>query len=408
MRLQIYNVLIHLYAIGVKLAGWINAKARSRDQDDKLLTQAWMQRVGTHSYTWVHCASIGEYHQIKPVIDHLKARGFSEHWVISFFSPSGMEQFVDQADFLHASYLPFDRFRAMNELASTNIKCFLVTKSEIWPILWDSLSRKNIDIFLVAAAFGPQSLKSSLISQTLKKAKLILSQDKQSLDMMKKASLRPDQYSFGGNPRIDRVIDIRKEPFVSRKIEQWKGDAPLMIVGSSWIPDMRLIAEYLQGYSELEDYKVCIAPHDIGSINVDRHAELLDEKQLVIWSRSSKLDSAARFMILDTVGILAKAYRYADIVYIGGGFKTGLHNILEPAVYQLPVIFGPKYDRFPEARDLIRLGCAHSISSVTTLHHAAEDLLGRHDEVKKALEEYFGQHSGSSERIADIIIANAK
>lgn len=366
----LYQIFIQLLSIGAGISSLWNAKTRrflkgrrgwKKDLETRLKKANDAQQG---SWAWVHCASLGEFEQARPLLEKLR---LSNKVLVSFFSPSGYEvrKDFDGADLI--CYLPLDtrsNARRFVELISPASVYFV--KYDFWLNYLDIVKRRNIPSFLVSAHFRPEQFSGIYgwyLTQVLRLFRKIFVQDGSSVELLKSRGLVYTEQA--GDLRYDRVLQSISSPKKFQVVEHFKEGSKLLIAGSSWEKDEQLIVQAMQDFP---DYKMIIAPHDVSAGNVKRASSLFENSLLYSEISREPVSTAlpklknARTLIIDNIGMLSSLYRYGEVAYIGGGFGTGLHNILEAVAFGLPVIFGPVHDKFPEAAELISKGGAFSVA----------------------------------------------
>lgn len=314
-------------------------------------------------YIWIHCASLGEFEQGRPVIESIKKEKLQYRIILTFFSPSGYEirKNYPLADII--CYLPVDTpGNARKFIGLINPEMVIFVKYEFWHNYIGELGRRKIPLYLISGIFRKEQhffkWYGSFFRNILKKFKMIYVQDNQSSDLLSSIGIK--NVSVAGDTRFDRVLQVRGNAKDIRNLEIFRGTEKLILAGSSWKPDEEIIARYINNYPDR--LKWVFAPHETDKENVDRLEKLFNVK-CVRFSEFKEEDSDARVMIIDNIGMLSSAYRYAYGAVVGGGFGKGIHNILEPACWCVPVLFGPNHLKFREATDLISLEGAASFKT---------------------------------------------
>lgn len=349
---------------------------------------------------WVHTASLGEYEQGLPIIQALKKKFPSRKIVVSFFSPSGYEVKKNSSDADVFIYLPWDTPQQVNEfLNALNPSLAVFVKYEFWANCIKETHRRKIPLYLVSAIFRENQIffkwYGGFFRELLAKFSGIFVQNQRSKKLLD--TLKIDNVVLSSDTRFDRVLEIRRRENSLPFIEEFKSDELCVVIGSSWAEDEEL---FIRLINTAKNVKFIIAPHQIQPEKI----RLLQQKikvPCVLFSEkdSSDLGSASVF-IADTMGLLTKIYAYADIAYVGGGMKTGLHNILEPAVFGVPVIIGKEFSKFAEAVDLVQLGGVISVKSAEMFAQTLQKLLNsetHREELGKICEAYITQKAGATE-----------
>lgn len=352
---------------------------------------------------WFHCASLGEFDQALPVIREIKRRNPKEVILVSFFSPSGMDNYQKREHLVDFTcYLPLDTHKNAHDFINlVNPKLAIFIKYEFWPNIITACSKNKIPILSVCSVFRKTQIffrwYGKFFLSQLRKIDLFLVQNDKSRELLLHYGINNNLVC--GDTRYDNVIynkGIRKE---DQKLSTFTDNAFVIIVGSSWKEEEDIIFQFLKSN---ESFKIIIAPHNIGESNVLRILKSCDENA-VRYTEFNKF-TKQRILILDTIGHLTNAYNYAQVAFIGGGFSGKLHNILEPAVYGLPVLFGPEVHKFPEAELFISKGIAFKIENIIEFGQRI-NLLQQHGDFSDQIKEVFNSNSNVSKKIIDQLIA---
>ncbi len=361
----IYNLGILLFTALTYLVSPFNSKASLLIKGRK----GWADRIKKSikpgdASVWIHCASLGEFEQGRPIIEAIKKEMPEIKVVLTFFSPSGYEirKNYPLADCI--IYLPPDTSRnALNLLKLVNPEFVIFVKYEFWNNYISAIHNNNIPLYLISSIFRPEQhffkWYGSFFRNMLKKFTRIFVQDKLSFVLLSGIGL--ENVSLAGDTRFDRVVQIAATAREIPQLEQFRGSEKLFLAGSSWKQDEEIIARYINSFPD--KMKWVFAPHEIDKQNIDR-LEKLFKVRTVRFSEFNEESSGARVLIIDNIGMLSSAYKYAYIAAIGGGFGKGIHNILEPACWGIPVMFGPHHKKFKEAVDLIKENGAHEFQFV--------------------------------------------
>ncbi|NLN95110.1 MAG: 3-deoxy-D-manno-octulosonic acid transferase [Bacteroidales bacterium] len=362
----LYNLGIRIFLLAVHVASLFNTKARKWINGRKnIFDDIRHFSDGQKPVAWFHCASLGEFEQGRPVIEAFRLKYPQYRILLTFFSPSGFEVRKNYTHTDHICYLPADtpgNARRFVEIVNPAFVVFV--KYEYWLNYINEITVRNIPMYILSATFrtdqfffkwyGKWSLKS------LKKITRFFVQTEESAKLLEKHGI--SQITVTGDTRFDRVSTIAREATSLPVIEQFTESQKIMIVaGSTWQPDELLLSKLLNEFPE--KFKLIIAPHEIH----ESHLKTIEHQfsdNTVRYSTLPKTGTTdSNVLIIDSIGMLSKLYRYAKITYIGGGFGAGIHNILEAAVYGVPVVFGPNHHKFQEALDLIASGGAYAINS---------------------------------------------
>jgi 3-deoxy-D-manno-octulosonic-acid transferase len=351
---------------------------------------------------WFHCASLGEFEQARPVMEQLK-KNPGTSIVITFFSPSGYNQ---KRDFPLADvviYLPLDTpSNACKLIQYLQPDAAIFVKYEIWYFHLKTLFEHKIPVYLISASFREKQFLFSVtgrwLFRLLPKYRMIFLQDKKSYELLQKKDL--ENIIVSGDTRYDRVRENALNVTENEILLKFKGDKKLLILGSSWPEEEKILLHYLET-TPANIFRIVIAPHDISTNHIDEiNSKFKKYHPTRYTDKTGAQDSP--ILILNTIGHLASAYKYADIAFIGGAFGKGLHNILEPLAFGAPVIFGPYYSKYPEAYKAIQHTVGMSIKDQNEFVKAL-DTFSRHDNASNCIE-FIKQQAGAT----DIVIKKIK
>ena len=404
----IYNIGIYIYLILVRIASPFNRKAKLWVSGRK----GWYQELESKidpagRYIWVHCASLGEFEQGRPVIEAIKKKDSGYKIILTFFSPSGYEirKKYDQADIIF--YLPSDRRRnAERFIRLVNPEKVIFVKYEFWYNYISVLAERAIPLYIISAIFRQDQYffkwYGVFFRRLLNKIKGFYVQDRLSADVLGNAGL--SNVIVAGDTRFDRVAEIAGNARQINEIELFRGEEKVILAGSTWKGDEEIIARYINTHPGR--MKWIIAPHEVGNENIERIEKLLKVKSLR-FSQFSKEKCDARVLIIDNIGMLSSAYRYAYLAVIGGGFGRGIHNILEAACWNVPVLFGPNHMKFREAVELKEKGGGRSFKNYSEFEVILNEFLDDEPVYKKASEaagKYVRENAGATHKIVTGII----
>lgn len=361
----VYNLIIHLYNLLIKIAALFNPKVKLWVDGRKNIFKEIQSKV-THQkpIVWFHCASLGEFEQGRPIIEVFHEK-FPDHQIfLTFFSPSGYEIRKNYPGANFIFYLPLDtRGNVKRFLKLVKPEFAVFVKYEFWFNYLRQLKNEQVPVIVVSAIFRPgQRFFKWYGRWQLKMLKSITHffvQDEVSKELLKGVGI--SQVTVGGDTRFDRVLQVARQKKQFPLIEKFIAGNKIVLAGSTWPPDEDIIIGFFRNAPN--DTKFIFAPHEVHN---ERIKSLVQKFSVGVirFSEADELNiSGAKILIIDNIGILSHLYQYADIAYIGGGFGVGIHNILEAATFGNPVIFGPNYQKFREARELIKLGGAFSINS---------------------------------------------
>jgi len=397
--------VIFFYQIAIRLFTWIlpvlalfNAKTKLFVAGRKNIFSKLKTTIGdSEQVIWFHCASLGEFEQVRPLIDRfkfentsihaLKSRSAQHKILITFFSPSGYElrKNFEGADFVF--YLPVDTKTNVKKFVDiVNPKLVFFVKYDFWYNYLHLLSDKRIPVYLVSANFRREQF-SGLYGIYLRKVltffNKIFVQNVESKELLKQKGISNVEVS--GDLRFDRVAQTAISAKKLTLIEYFKGTHKLLVGGSTWEAEEKLLTHIKY---QVSGVKLLIAPHEVQAGHIQ--AVLSKFPNALLYSQISKEPvstalpklQSAQVLIVDTVGLLSTIYRYADVAFVGGGFGAGIHNILEATAFGVPTVFGTNHYKFPEAKELIDIGAAFSISNENDLNIVLDSLLFNDEKMK--------------------------
>jgi 3-deoxy-D-manno-octulosonic-acid transferase len=409
----IYTLFIRIYSTLIALAAPFNAKAKLW-HDGRLnwraRTQAQASALANHRVIWVHAASLGEFEQGRPLIEAIKNQYPEWQIVLSFFSPSGYEirKNYPFADLI--CYLPADTpENARDFIKMIQPTAAVFVKYEFWGNYLKALKNRGVPTLLISGIFRPSQpffkWYGAFWRSMLGCFNQFFVQNEASAKLLQSVGFQ--NITVAGDTRVDRVLQIAEKAATNDVVatfikEAQANERPVFIAGSSWGADEKVYLPVLQS-PEFQDYKLIIAPHD---------PALLDEK-ITNLDHSVRYSQAQpeqvvdkRVLIIDNIGMLNTLYRYGTVAYIGGGFGKGIHNTLEPAAFGLPVIFGPKYHKFEEARQLIAAGGAFSVETSSELKDVLLKLQdkNRYQQASTAVTAWLRANEGATLKILSFLL----
>ncbi len=416
----LYNLFLFLYSTGIRIASSWNPKAKKWVAGRRNIFAVINQKLQTTNRqpqtVWMHCASLGEFEQGRPLLEELRmdaSTGAANELriVLTFFSPSGYEIMKDYKGADHIFYLPVDSpAHAARFMDAVNPSLVLWVKYEYWFYYLQEISRRKIPLLLVSGIFRPGQpffrWYGGIWRQMLSCFTHFFVQNQESEDLLLQLGFS-SQVSLNGDTRFDRVIEIAEKHQPVPGIDAFCGNSPVLVAGSTWEEDEIELLHFINQHPQV---KFIIAPHEVDKENLEqvkkRYPISIFYSELI-----SKLQPpGSNILIIDNVGMLSRLYRYAHITYVGGGFgEDGVHNVLEAAVYGKPVVFGPVYDKFIEAAGLVEAGGAISAEGLIKLEELLNNLLND-EEVRKrkgeAARQYVYEHAGASSKIIQFIQEN--
>lgn len=379
----LYNLGIRIYLLLVYIASISNKKAQlwlnGRKKWQKKVKSVIDPEVQT---VWVHCSSLGEFEQGRPVIESLREKYPNLKIVLTFFSPSGYEVRKDYKGADYIFYLPIDtRKNAKVFIDLINPKIAIFVKYEFWYFYLRYLNKKGIPTYVISANFRESQVffkpYGKWYRRFLQNFDHLFVQNQHSLDLLK--SIGITNVTVAGDTRFDRVVKVAQEAKHFSFIEQFCGGETIIVAGSTWPKDEELLVEFFN--QAPENVKLIIVPHEITQTHIQGIQQSYPHKSILYTNRDNEDPKSSRLLIIDTIGMLSSIYRYGHIAYVGGGFGAGIHNTLEAATFGLPVVFGPNYHKFQEAKDLIVQKAAFSINSTKELSDFLNSLIN--DEQKR-------------------------
>ncbi len=364
----LYNIGILTYALLIKIASSRVTKAKLWCGGRRDLFSKMRETIDpSDKIVWIHAASLGEFEQGRPIIEKFKAESPEYKILLTFFSPSGYEirKNYEGADYVF--YLPIDTpWNARKFLDIVNPEIAIFVKYEYWFNILAELRRRKIKSYIVSAIFRKESAFfkwwGMMWRHALETYETIFVQDNNSKGLL--ATIGFDNVLVAGDTRFDRVMAIAKSAKPVSAIEKFKGESELFVAGSTWPADEDILVKLIQ---KEKDIKFVIAPHEIDENHITVIEELLDDADISHTKYSDISKGESQVLILDTMGMLSSVYQYAKWAYIGGGFGVGIHNTLEAATFSLPIAFGPNYERFKEAVDMVSLGACCSVADAAEL-----------------------------------------
>jgi 3-deoxy-D-manno-octulosonic-acid transferase len=361
--------------------------------------QHWQEKLkgvlpADRAVLWFHCASLGEFDQGMPLMKELKEKDPSLFLLVSFFSPSGMEHYQKREPIVDAAcYLPLDTpSNAEAFIALVRPKKAVFVKYEFWPNFLRALGRQHIETIAVSAIFRPKQIYfrwyGAFFRRALKAVQHFYVQNAESGQLL--SSIGIDQHSISGDLRYKRVSEAKELAMRTSNevLANFTSESTTLILGSSWPKEEGIVRDALPNLGTI---KLIIAPHDVSENHITAiladFPDALRYTQLDATRDASQL-AHAKILIIDCIGQLSAAYRYGTIAFIGGGFTGNLHNILEPAVYGLPILFGPKHAKFPEADLFLQKGFALEVNNAKDFSEAFHILQNNASALRSEMEEF--------------------
>ena len=404
----LYNILVNLAWTGLHVLALFQPKIKLFVSGRKETFPLLKEKLSPNAKTiWMHVASLGEFEQGLPILERLRSQHPNHQIVLTFFSPSGYEVKKNTPIADVVAYLPMDTMtNASRFLDVVKPELVIFVKYEIWPNYLHQLKKRGIPTFLVSAIFSKRQVYfkfyGGFMRNSLKTFSHFFVQDENSKILLQ--SIGFENVTVGGDTRLDRVSEILKRDNRLEFMDRFKNGQFCFVAGSTWPEDEEILINYIN--SVQEPIKFVIAPHEIKPAHVEKIIGALQKKVVCYSDMEDKNLKDFDVLIIDTIGILTKVYSYADFAYVGGGFATGLHNTMEPAVFGIPIIIGPQYHGFKEAEDLVTKGGILSISDQDGFNELMRKLI---ENPAKAKEQgiinsaYINANVGAANRILDHI-----
>jgi 3-deoxy-D-manno-octulosonic-acid transferase len=416
LYLLFYRLFLLLYGAGVRVAALQNKKARlwlkGRENWQPQLQQHIREKFTPDQPTiWMHCASLGEFEQGRPVLEKLKEQHAGANVLVSFFSPSGYEVRKNYAGANVVCYLPMDSpatAQAFLQLVKPDL--VLWVKYEYWYFYLTWLRNLGIPLLLVSGIFRPGQpffrWYGGMHRRMLGCFTALFVQNEASAQLTAGIA-GGSRVKVTGDTRFDRVVAIAEAAEAIPKVEQWlAGTQQVMVCGSTWDEDEKELNHYIKLHPEI---KFIIAPHNVNETEIMELQQLIPHAVLYTTLSQQAADASSHVLVVNTVGLLARLYQYATVAFVGGGFGSGIHNVLEAAVWGKPVVHGPEYEKFAEAKDLIRLGGAFEVADALHLEQQLNLLFTDamlYNKAATTAKQYVYDHQGATASIVAYIQAN--
>lgn len=409
----IYNLLIHITSFGLGIVGLFGKKTKIFVDGRKDVFETLQKQIlVTDNTIWFHCASLGEFEQGVPIMEEIRKLKPKHKIVVSFFSPSGYEvkKNTPLADVV--IYLPLDTpSNARKFIAAINPTLALFVKYEFWPNYLFELQKNSIPTLLVSGVFREDQIFFKSYGGFMRKAlhsfEHFFLQDENSATLLN--SIGFNNTTISGDTRFDRVSHQIEIDNTLKFAKEFKGNSLCIVCGSTWPEDEAVLLNYIN--SAPESLKFIIAPHKIDPGKIKGFSEKLTKQKVILHSQKDEVNLAEySVLIIDCIGLLTKLYSYADIAYVGGAMgKTGLHNILEPATFGVPIIIGKNYSNFPEAKRLRDLAGLFSVENASECREILEKLV-ENDNLRRTTGmicgHFINNNTGATRQMSDYIKVN--
>jgi 3-deoxy-D-manno-octulosonic-acid transferase len=406
--LFLYNLAVLVASFVLKLIANFSPKIKLFvNGRENVFSQLQLEIAGEDKVIWIHTASLGEYEQGLPIIEKLKIAYPNFKILLTFFSPSGYEVKKNTSVADLVCYLPLDtKENAQKFIALAKPKLAIFVKYEIWPNYLQELHKQQVPTLLISAIFTKRKIFFKIYGDFMRKSlhtfSHIFVQDKNSQELLR--SIHINNSTIAGDTRLDRVSEILERDNSLDFMKTFKQGNLCLVAGSTWPEDEGILLDYIN--SPDQQLKFVIAPHNIKKSHIQKLKEAITKKTILFSELDNKGTNNAEVFIIDTVGLLTKIYSYADIAYVGGGFATGLHNTLEPAVFGIPVLIGPQYKGFKEAEDLVELKGVLPVATKLEFQKTLAELAqkeGFRKETGTINASYITQNKGASLKILSYI-----
>ena len=408
--LFLYNLVVSIAGFFLKIVAFFSPKIKLFVEGRKNVFTVLEEKIApTDKTIWFHSASLGEYEQGLPVIEKIKEKYPSHKIIVTFFSPSGYEVRKNNTVADVTIYLPLDtksNAKKFLKLAHPELAFFI--KYEFWLNYLKELENNKIPTYLISGIFRDNQMFFKWYGGFYRKALSAFTyffvQNQKSKEKIETIGFK--NVIVSGDTRFDRVAAILERDNTVDFIEKFKNNAPTIVIGSSWPKDEALLAEYIN--QAPSTVKFIIAPHNIKQDQISSLKSQIT-KATVLFSEKDNITDLSKFnvFIIDTVGLLTKIYSYGTIAYVGGGFgNPGIHNILEPATFGIPIVIGPNYSNFAEAVELVKIGGCIVISNEAELKQSFDRLLLDEDYLKEKSQickSYIQENKGATKSIMKIV-----
>lgn len=400
---MIYNLAMYILELGVKLAALFSDKPAKMVKGYREVFDLLQRKIDSNAqYIWFHAASLGEFEQGRPLIERIR-KEYPQYKILqTFFSPSGYEvrKNYDGADIV--CYLPIDTPSNVKKFVDLVNPCMVFfVKYEFWENYLNTLSKRGILVYSVSSIFRPNQIffrwYGKGYQQVLKTFAHLFVQNEESKRLL--ADIGVNNTTVVGDTRFDRVLDICAAAKQLPLVQKFKGDALTFVAGSSWGPDEDIFIKYFNAHPEM---KLIIAPHVVNDSHLKEIESKLQRSSIRYTKATEDNVQQADCLIIDCYGLLSSIYRYGEISYIGGGFGVGIHNVLEAAVYGIPVIFGPNNKKFREAQHLLANKGGFEINGYEDFQQLMDKFLTDESYLKqsgKAAGDYVKDNAGAMDKI---------
>jgi 3-deoxy-D-manno-octulosonic-acid transferase len=408
--LYVYNFLLILSVNILRIFAFFNSKLKLGINGRKNWESYLKSIPKNKKVYWFHCASLGEFDQGLPLMNILKEKNADALIVVTFFSPSGFMHYnkrIHPVDY--AMYLPFDTKRnAAKFLAILNPVVGIFVKYEFWPNLLNEAEKKQIPIVSISTLLRSNQIYfkwyGGLFRKALKNVRFFFVQNQATSKLLSELGLH--NFEIIGDTRFDRVIEnkvifeakkLDKLSSEQQKFETFLNGEKAIIFGSSWMPEEEILVSFLAAN---HNDKIIVAPHNVSESNIVSICSRIGSKAIRFTSFDANFKDQ-QVLILDTIGQLATAYSHGKVAFVGGGFSGSLHNILEPAVFGLPVFFGPSHRKFPEAEAFLKNGIGFEVKNYSDFENNLIEVSKNLDRLSREIIQYVESQKGAASKIVN-------
>lgn len=417
-----YNIIMYIMQLGVAIASLFSDKVKTMRRGGHDAFRVLRENVDPEArYVWVHAASLGEFEQGRPIIEYLREHHPEYRILLTFFSPSGYEvrKNYEGADII--CYLPVDtagNARRFLDIIQPEIAFFV--KYEFWYNYMHILNKRNVPVYSVSSIFRPDQIffrwYGKGYAKVLKCVTAFFVQNEESKRLLE--SIGIGNVTVTGDTRFDRVVQIAAQSKTLDLVEAFKDGRDTFVAGSSWQPDEGIFIPYFDMH---KDWKLIIAPHVIGDDHLLQIDALLKGREVERYTDMMAIQSAAdgrmtpelvdrlksaEVLIINCFGLLSSIYKYGEVAYVGGGFGVGIHNVLEAAVWDMPVVFGPNHEKFQEAKALIAAGGGCPINGADDFARVMDGFISDRaslSEASRKAGDYVKSTSGATQKVLEAI-----
>ena len=405
----LYNLVVQFARLFIPLFGLFSSKMRLFYKGRKETFSKIENAIGENDKSiWMHCASLGEFEQGRPVFEKLKLEYPNHKLVLSFFSPSGYEVRKDYELANVVVYLPLDTVNNAKEfLKKIQPSLAIFIKYEFWPNLLAELYKQKITTLLVSGIFRENQIffqkNKKWFRQNLRAFTHFFVQNKESVKLLN--SIGYNNVSQNGDTRFDRVYSLIKQKKELELVASFTQNNSTLVAGSTWDKDEALLINYINTKaSNIERF--IIAPHNIKTAEIEKLTQNITKKTLLYSEATPENIQNTQVLIIDSIGLLTSVYSYASFAYVGGGFGAGIHNILEPATYGIPILIGPNYHKFQEAVDLVEKKACFVIQNQENFNKKLQELFTNKEILTasgKIAKQYILDNIGATDKVMEFV-----